>query len=609
MSAAVRHERDASGLTASTRSLPWGWIAAAALVLASLALLPLALAGVAGQRLRQAATDRGLTATWASLRLAYPGRVSLRHLALVRGGGDTLLRAQSVEARLAIAWPPRISRLSMQDAHLSIASADSSEEEAAWVPDDRTPDRTAPVDPRVRAAAQQWVEALLLPARQLPELRLQRMRLERGGRRLWIEALELSHAGARLQLSGLGTLALADSVPFEMHLNWHDDDAFGAEARFGLRDSLTGQRPWLTILLDGHLAQDRAAGELRLREGSTLTVGSIPFALSGRIARQGPWFEGRIAADGLTPEGIRASAPRELLGPLAGLRIEGSFDWQGAVSVDLSRPDSVRFDARVTPHGLVLSPDSQPSLLALHGPFVARIHLRSGMVTRELGEANPHYRPLGAIAPTLRDAVLTNEDGGFWWHRGFNTQAIQLAIAENLRAGRFKRGAGTITMQIARNLFLGQQKTLARKGQEVAFAWTLEHLARLPKERLLEIYLNIIEWGPGVNGADEAARYYFDKGADELSLDESLFLATLVPSPLRWRNRLTREGQLRPWVREQMRFIAGKMSAKGWLDSSRVVPADSLVIRLAGPAAAVFAVSDSARAARDSLHTEITPIL
>lgn len=605
----MRHERDSSGLRAGARSLPWGWIAAAALVLASLALLPLALTGLAGQRMRNAAASRGLTATWGSLRVAYPARVRLRDLALVRADGDTLLRAQGAEALLALAWPPRISRLSISDARLSLAPADSSEEEPAWEPDDRAPDRSLPVDPRVRAAAQQVAEALLLPARRLPELRLQRMRLERGGRGAWIEALELSHARERLQLSALGTLALADSVPFELHLNWRDDDAFVAQARFGLPDTLAGERPWLALTLDGHLAQDRAAGELRLSEGSTLTVGSLPFALSGRIARRGPLFEGRIAATGLTPEGIRGSAPRELLEPLDGLRLAGSFDWQGMVAIDLSRPDSVRFDARVTSHGLVLSPDSQPSLLALHGPFVARIHLRSGMVTRELGEANPHYRPLAAIAPTLRDAVLTNEDGGFWWHRGFNTQAIQLAIAENLRAGRFKRGAGTITMQLARNLFLGQQKTLARKGQEVALAWTLEHLARLPKERLLEIYLNVIEWGPGVNGADEAARYYFDKDAGDLTLDESLFLATLVPSPLRWRSRLTEEGRLRPWVREQMRFIAGKMSAKGWLDSSRVVPADSLAITLAGPAAAVFAVPDPAGAASDSLHREITPIL
>jgi membrane peptidoglycan carboxypeptidase len=77
--------------------------------------------------------------------------------------------------------------------------------------------------------------------------------------------------------------------------------------------------------------------------------------------------------------------------------------------------------------------------------------------------------------------VLTNEDGGFYHHRGFNTAAIQGAIAENLRAGAFRRGAGTITMQLVRNLFLGHQRTLSRKGQEVVLAWVLEHMTGLSK--------------------------------------------------------------------------------------------------------------------------------
>src|SRR6185295_3239368 len=162
--------------------------------------------------------------------------------------------------------------------------------------------------------------------------------------------------------------------------------------------------------------------------------------------------------------------------------------------------------------------------------------------------------------------------GGFFRHRGFNTGAVQEAIGENLRSASFRRGAGTITMQLARNLWLGHERTLSRKGQEVVLAWMLEHLTGFSKERLLEIYLNIIEWGPGVHGADEAANFYFDKDAGSLSLDEALFLATLVPSPGRWRQRLDADGHLRSYVKAQMHFIGRAMVAKGWLAPESLPP-------------------------------------
>ena len=115
-------------------------------------------------------------------------------------------------------------------------------------------------------------------------------------------------------------------------------------------------------------------------------------------------------------------------------------------------------------------------------------------------------------------------------------------------------------------------------------AWVLEHLTGLPKRRLLEIYLNIIEWGPQVHGAAEATRFYFDKDPGQLTLDEALFLATVVPAPARWRWRFGPDGALRPYVRAQMRFIARAMAAKGWLSPERVPAADDLHVELRGAA-------------------------
>jgi membrane peptidoglycan carboxypeptidase len=275
-----------------------------------------------------------------------------------------------------------------------------------------------------------------------------------------------------------------------------------------------------------------------------------------------------------------------VLGRLADLSVRGSFDYRVHLDLDLDHPDSVRVFADVVPHGLALDPDgTRLRLLGLEQPFAATIHLPRGVVaTRELSAANPHFRPLEAIDSLLVHAVVTNEDGGFWRHRGFNEEAVKSSIAENLKAGAYRRGAGTITMQLARNLYLGHDRTLSRKAQEVVLAWVIEHLTGVSKRRLLEIYLNIIEWGPAVHGADEAAHYYFGHDAGRMTAAEALFLSTVVPAPRKWRYRFGPDGDLRDFARAQMHFIGRAMIAKGWLPAGALPAADSLRVEIRGPA-------------------------
>jgi hypothetical protein len=118
---------------------------------------------------------------------------------------------------------------------------------------------------------------------------------------------------------------------------------------------------------------------------------------------------------------------------------------------------------------------------------------------------------------------------------------------------------------------------------------------------LLEIYFNIIEWGPGVHGAAEAARYYFDRDPADLTVDQALFLATVVPAPTKWRYRFDAAGALRPFERAQMHFIGRAMVAKGWLAPEALPPSDSLRVELAGQArAVVFPDSLAADSTRSS---------
>lgn len=140
--------------------------------------------------------------------------------------------------------------------------------------------------------------------------------------------------------------------------------------------------------------------------------------------------------------------------------------------------------------------------------------------------------PLSRISGPLKQAVITAEDGRFYRHGGVDFHEMRESIKKNRVRGRYVRGFSTITMQVAKNLYLPPHKTLSRKAAEIFIAWHLER--KLSKDRILEIYLNVIEWGEGLYGVEAAARYYFKKSAAALSADEAAFLAAILPNPRKW---------------------------------------------------------------------------
>ncbi len=165
--------------------------------------------------------------------------------------------------------------------------------------------------------------------------------------------------------------------------------------------------------------------------------------------------------------------------------------------------------------------------------FVHRIFLPDGSTADELtGPGTANWTPLDDISPYMQVAVLTTEDGAFPHHHGFNHAAIRASIIANLKARRFVRGASTITMQLAKNLFLTREKTLSRKLEELVLTDYLEQT--FTKDAILELYLNVIEFGPAVYGITAAAEYYFGRTPAELNLAECLFLSSLLPAPLRY---------------------------------------------------------------------------
>ena len=585
----------------------------AAVVIVGLSFGPI-VAHFAAGRIRAVAAARGLTVSWRKLTVSGLGRVRLSRVVASRAragsAADSLFRADSVAVALDLGslWSlhPRVGSLGLWHARIRLPARNAAELDTI-MPDDRPAGHASKEDParaaRLRQSAESWVRLLSAPARRLPRLELNDVDISTDSgedaslRGLRIARLDLKRVADGIRFSTAGSLQLDREVPFNAAFAFDGEDRIRGGARFLITDSTRARTDTLLVTAEGSLRQNYRRGLVTIGDGTRVTIGRLPLRIEGRLASRGPVVHLAVSADGLTEERIKRSLPPAVLGPLLDVGVRGSWDHRVALDLDLARPDSVRFEADVVPHHLVLdAARTRLRLLGLDEPFVAVILLpRGARAVRELSMNNPHFRTLDAISPDLVHAVVTNEDGGFFGHRGFNTEAMKKAIAENLKAGAYRRGAGTITMQLARNLYTGHARTLSRKGQEIVLAWILEHLTGVSKERLLEIYLNIIEWGPGIHGADEAARFYFDRDAHDLTLDQSLFLATVIPSPSRWRWRFDSSGTARPYVRAQMHFIGRAMIAKGWLPSEALPPADSLRVELAGPARTFF-FPDTARA-------------
>jgi monofunctional biosynthetic peptidoglycan transglycosylase len=140
--------------------------------------------------------------------------------------------------------------------------------------------------------------------------------------------------------------------------------------------------------------------------------------------------------------------------------------------------------------------------------------------------------PISQVSPALLKAVLIGEDDKFYQHEGFDFDAMEQAMEKNMKAGRFKAGASTISQQLTKNLFLSPEKSLTRKLKEAILTWRLERA--LSKRRILELYVNVAEWGDGIFGIEAASRHYFHKSAGQLSTMEAARLAAVLPNPIRF---------------------------------------------------------------------------
>lgn len=326
-------------------------------------------------------------------------------------------------------------------------------------------------------------------------------------------------------------------------------------------------------------AVDQATIEIprRDRRSSGAEPLVMTFSGAGRLPQDAALDQAVFAAELRLPpvdcQTILDAAPIGLLPALSDFKLAGSATASVDVRFDGRKPEDMYFDMRGTKFGCrVLSAPYVYSAEHLSGPFTLSREVGKGDEPIEISVSPlaASYTPIAAIARNVNLAFTTSEDAAFWSHNGIDSAAIESAFRRNLVEKRVAVGGSTITMQVVKNLFLTHERTLTRKLQELFLAWHLDHV--LAKERILEIYMNVAELGPGIYGITNAAEHYFAKHPFDLDLLESAYLAQLLPAP-KARYRYFCAGHMTPAFRDMVVGLLRRMTNLDRISSERYMQA------------------------------------
>lgn len=270
-----------------------------------------------------------------------------------------------------------------------------------------------------------------------------------------------------------------------------------------------------------------------------------------------------------TPCGDAISAiPTDLLAELSGFSFAGTLAGHVAAHVDSRDLASTRLDLTAADACQFVTVPELADLRRFDGPFNHVVEEPDGsFFEMQTGPGSAEWTPIREISPYMLQAVLAHEDAGFFHHHGFAPSEIRVALARDLEARRYVQGASTITMQLVKNLFLRREKTLARKVQEVLLTWWIERA--LDKARILELYVNVIEYGPSIYGIRHAAEHYFGRTPAELTPAEAGFLAMILPNPKAFHD-LYEQGALSPRMTDRIGAFLRRELSKGRIDEAAV---------------------------------------
>jgi hypothetical protein len=273
----------------------------------------------------------------------------------------------------------------------------------------------------------------------------------------------------------------------------------------------------------------------------------------------------KVNTDWLNAQDVFDSFPDGLFDSFTGIQVTGKVKYHLHVFLDSSNPDKVQFESALAKDNLNIVKYGKTDLGRLNKVFVYTPYERGKpMSPRIIGPQNPDFTPLEDISLDMRNAVMTSEDPSFYTNHGFVEESIRRSIATDVKEKKFKRGGSTISMQLIKNAFLSREKTLARKMEEILIVWMIENNNVMSKNRMLEVYFNIVEWGRNIYGIGEASRYYFGKSPSELTLGESIYLASILPHPKTGLYSFLPDGSLRPSLQNYFNLIGKLMAGRGW---------------------------------------------
>jgi hypothetical protein len=265
---------------------------------------------------------------------------------------------------------------------------------------------------------------------------------------------------------------------------------------------------------------------------ASLSLGKVRVTTTGSIAwpADGYDVELSLAMPKSGCDDVLRVVPAGLLDELQGVRLSGDVTARIDASIHATHLDDLKLDFDIKDHCRFAEVTSILDVRRFERPFVHRVLEPDDTVFEfETGPGTGTWTPIELISPFMTQAAIAHEDGRFLGHRGFAPKEIGAALARNLKARAFRFGASTITMQLVKNVFLHREKVMARKIQEAFIVWWLEQ--HWDKKHILELYLNVIEYGPRIYGIRQAALHYFGNTPLDLTPAQASFLASILPNP------------------------------------------------------------------------------
>jgi len=325
--------------------------------------------------------------------------------------------------------------------------------------------------------------------------------------------------------------------------------------------AMVADKPIQIESLSGDVAAtyDRGTRTLTLTKGEFGTRG-LPFGLTGEVT-VGPRLRpsrltGRFVVPTVPCQQVLDALPPQVTADLAGFALTGMFATDLHLAIDWANLQATELGGSVAINGCRARRVS-PDMTKLKDSFEHWVEVEQGeWLSFWIGPDNPDFVPIEQVSPYLLLSLQTTEDSGFYKHRGFIPREFRTALVRNLEAGKFKFGASSITMQTVKNVLLYRQKTLVRKFEELFLTWAIENF--LEKDRIFEIYVNAIEYGPALYGIGPAARAYFGKPASEITPKEAAFFSSILPNP-KERYKQYCKGELRRQTEDKIGRILAKM--------------------------------------------------